>query len=130
MPSHMATSPAGAQQRASSPSGTDALLAIRVSLSPCRAMPALPITAPVFGFEGPVKRSITIAGHQTSISLEPVFWHALETAAAARALPLSALVAQIDVLRIAAVAPPNLASALRTWLFAAATALNYENVTQ
>ncbi|WP_230632560.1 ribbon-helix-helix domain-containing protein [Sphingomonas sp. Leaf37] len=77
------------------------------------------IVAPPFGFEGPVKRSITIAGHQTSISLEPAFWRALELAAIAHGLPLSALVAQVDVLRIAAEEPPNLASALRSWLFAA-----------
>ena len=67
-------------------------------------------------FVGPVKRSITIAGHQTSISLEPVFWSALEAAARARNLPLSALVAQIDALRVAQTDPPNLASALRSWL--------------
>jgi predicted DNA-binding ribbon-helix-helix protein len=71
---------------------------------------------PPGGFVGPVKRSVTIAGHQTSISLEPVFWSALERAAKARALPLNALVAQIDALRIAGRDPPNLASALRTWL--------------
>lgn len=76
-----------------------------------------PLTPPPGGFHGPVKRSVTIAGHPTSISLEPVFWAALEAAAAARNLPLSALIAQIDALRIQAPAPPNLASALRTWLF-------------
>jgi predicted DNA-binding ribbon-helix-helix protein len=75
------------------------------------------VAPPPGGFAGPVKRSITIAGHQTSISLEPCFWTALEGAARARALPLSALVAEIDVLRIAADDPPNLASALRSWLF-------------
>ncbi|TXC69865.1 ribbon-helix-helix domain-containing protein [Sphingomonas ginsenosidivorax] len=75
------------------------------------------ITAPAGGFHGPVKRSVTIAGHQTSISLEPVFWQALEAAAARKALPLSALVAEIDALRILATDPPNLASAIRTWLF-------------
>ena len=77
------------------------------------------IEAPQGGFIGPVKRSMTIAGHQTSISLEPLFWQALEQAAAARGLPLSALVAQVDALRIAQPDPPNLASALRSWLFAA-----------
>ena len=46
--------------------------------------PSPPIAAPPGGFTGPVKRSITIAGHQTSISLEPLFWQALESAAAAR----------------------------------------------
>ncbi len=76
------------------------------------------IAAPRCGFIGPVKRSITIAGHATSISLEPIFWRLLEEAAATRALPLSALVAQVDALRIAAAEPPNLASALRTWIAA------------
>lgn len=74
------------------------------------------IAPPPGGFIGPVKRSITIAGHPTSISLEPLFWAALEQAAAARGLPLSALVAEIDAVRILASDPPNLASALRTWL--------------
>ena len=76
------------------------------------------IAAPPGGFRGPVKRSITIAGHATSISLEPAFWAALEAAAAARGLPLSALVAAIDALRIGEAAPPNLASAIRTWVLA------------
>ncbi|UVO49643.1 ribbon-helix-helix domain-containing protein [Sphingomonas sp. SUN019] len=74
------------------------------------------IVAPPGGFRGPVKRSVTIAGHQTSISLEPAFWTALEGAAATRALPLNALIAEIDAMRITADDPPNLASALRTWL--------------
>ncbi len=74
--------------------------------------------APTGGFRGPVKRSITIAGHQTSISLEPGFWTALEAAAVSRALPLSALVAAIDAARIESDDPPNLASALRSWLLA------------
>jgi len=76
------------------------------------------IAPPLNGFRGPVKRSVTIAGHQTSVSLEPAFWAALETAAAARELPLNALIAEIDALRILADDPPNLASALRTWLLA------------
>ena len=79
--------------------------------------------APPGGFHGPVKRSVTIAGHETSISLEPIFWTALEAAARARALPLSALVAAIDAVRITGREPPNLASAIRTWLFS-------ENVSQ
>ena len=73
------------------------------------------IDPPPDGFRGPVKRSITIAGHETSITLEPLFWQALEEAARQRSLPLSALVAEIDALRILADEPPNLASALRTW---------------
>jgi len=67
-------------------------------------------------FHGPVKRSIQIAGHMTSISLEPLFWDLLKAAAEARSLPINALVAQIDVERIAVDAPPNLASAIRLWL--------------
>ena len=66
---------------------------------------------------GPVKRSVMIAGHATSVSLEPVFWTALETAAIELSLPLNALVARIDAERSALHDPPNLASALRTWLF-------------
>ncbi|RSU53168.1 aryl-sulfate sulfotransferase [Sphingomonas sp. S-NIH.Pt15_0812] len=79
-------------------------------------MPAPSLNAPPGGFVGPIKRSITIAGHQTSISLEPLFWALLEQCALDRALPLSALVAEIDALRIMAEEPPNLASALRSWL--------------
>ena len=79
------------------------------------------IAPPPGGFHGPVKRSITIAGHETSITLEPLFWKALEAAAAARTLPLSALVAEIDALRVRAPDPPNLASALRTWALADAS---------
>jgi predicted DNA-binding ribbon-helix-helix protein len=73
---------------------------------------------PPGGFQGPIKRSVTIAGHQTSISLEPLFWDALEAAAIERALPLNALVAAIDHARISGEDPPNLASAIRSWLLA------------
>jgi len=66
---------------------------------------------------GPVKRSVTIAGHATSLSLEPVFWAALDRAAVEDGLPVNALVARIDAVRIAAADPPNLASAVRVWLF-------------
>ncbi|MFM1981759.1 MAG: hypothetical protein RJB22_478 [Pseudomonadota bacterium] len=68
--------------------------------------------------QGPVKRSVTIAGHETSISLEPIFWDALRTAASEDGLPLNALVARIDAERIAARNPPNLGSAIRVWLYA------------
>jgi len=66
---------------------------------------------------GPIKRSIMIAGHATSISLEPVFWEALREAAEAEALPLNALVARIDAERVTQRQPANLASAIRVWLF-------------
>ncbi len=66
---------------------------------------------------GPVKRSVMIAGHATSISLEPVFWDALKRAEADARVPLSALIARIDAERVEAADPPNLGSAIRVWLF-------------
>ena len=65
----------------------------------------------------PVKRSVLIAGHATSISLEPMFWRALEDAAKGRGCPVNALVAEIDAERLDAPQPPNLTSAIRQWLF-------------
>jgi predicted DNA-binding ribbon-helix-helix protein len=65
----------------------------------------------------PTKRSMTIAGHETSISLEPMFWTALERSAAERGMPLNALVAEVDVGRMDSEFPPNLTSALRQWLW-------------
>ena len=65
----------------------------------------------------PTKRSMTIAGHETSISLEPMFWRELEKAAAERGIPLNALVAEVDVERMDSEIPPNLTSALRQWLW-------------
>ena len=58
-----------------------------------------------------------IAGHATSISLEPVFWTALREAAEAEGVPLNALVARIDAERIEEPDPSNLGSAVRVWLF-------------
>ena len=69
-------------------------------------------------YHPPVKRSMTIAGHPTSISLEPLFWERLKSAADMRGLPVNALVARIDVERMAAETPPGLASAIRLWLAA------------
>ena len=68
-------------------------------------------------FAPPVKRSVTIAGHETSVALEPMFWTALEQAAADARQPLNALIARVDAERLEARSPPNLASALRQWLF-------------
>ena len=65
----------------------------------------------------PRKRSVLIAGHATSISLEPMFWDALEAAARERGCPLNALVAEIDAQRLHSSQPPNLTSAIRQWLF-------------
>lgn len=70
---------------------------------------------------GPIKRSVTIAGHETSISLEPVFWDALKRAATEEAIPVNALVARIDADRITAPRPANLGSHIRVWLYRRAT---------
>lgn len=67
-------------------------------------------------YHPPVKRSVEIAGHKTSISLEPLFWDMLRAAAAREAMPVNAVVARIDAERILADHPPGLASAIRLWL--------------
>jgi predicted DNA-binding ribbon-helix-helix protein len=72
------------------------------------------------GYAPPVKRSVLIAGHPTSISLEPIFWRALEVSARDQNIPVNALVAEIDAARLNVENPPNLTSALRQWLFARA----------
>ena len=56
-----------------------------------------------------LKRSLTIAGHRTSIALEPEVWDGLEALAARRGLRLTALIEEIDAAR----QTPNLSSALR-----------------
>ena len=63
------------------------------------------------------KRSFTLAGHRTSVALEPAFWAVLEAEAAARGKPLSALIADLDAARAPAV---PLASALRLFALEAA----------
>jgi len=67
-------------------------------------------------YHPPVKRSIQIEGHKTSISLEPVFWDMLRDTAEAEGIAINALVARIDAERIQAETPPGLASAIRVWL--------------
>ena len=69
-------------------------------------------------YHPPVKRSVEIAGHKTSISLEPLFWDMLRRAAARESVPINALVARIDEQRIRADRPPGLAGAIRLWLVA------------
>ncbi|WP_337190342.1 ribbon-helix-helix domain-containing protein [Altericroceibacterium endophyticum] len=67
-------------------------------------------------YHPPVKRSVEIAGHKTSISLEPIYWDALKRAALAENVPLNALVARIDRQRLDSDVPPGLAGAIRIWL--------------
>jgi predicted DNA-binding ribbon-helix-helix protein len=59
-----------------------------------------------------VKRSVVIAGHKTSISLEDPFWKALKEIATFRKVPLSNLVASVDLEREHA----NLSSAVRLFI--------------
>jgi predicted DNA-binding ribbon-helix-helix protein len=72
------------------------------------------------GLGRPVKRSVTIAGHETSISLEPMFWSALERAATNAGKPINSVIAEIDSARLESRPIPNLTSAIRQWLFAQA----------
>lgn len=58
------------------------------------------------------KRSLTISGHRTSLSLEPEFWTVLKAAARAEHKSLAALVGEIDRSR----GDRNLSSALRVWV--------------
>ncbi|MBK7161496.1 MAG: ribbon-helix-helix domain-containing protein [Sphingomonadales bacterium] len=67
-------------------------------------------------YHPPVKRSVTISGHQTSISLEPLFWDMLKAASEETGLAVNALVAAIDNERLASPTPSGLAGAIRIWL--------------
>jgi predicted DNA-binding ribbon-helix-helix protein len=57
------------------------------------------------------KRSVTVAGHRTSVSLEAAFWNSLKEIAIARGVSLNALIAEIDSRRAG-----NLSSALRIFV--------------
>jgi len=59
-----------------------------------------------------IKRSIVIAGHKTSVSLEDAFWKALKEIAVSRTITLSDLVAAIDSER----QHGNLSSAVRLFV--------------
>ena len=62
------------------------------------------------------KRSITLKGHRTSVSLEDEFWAALERFAAEDARSLPKLIYEIDRERMKQTPPPGLASALRVYV--------------
>ena len=62
------------------------------------------------------KRSVNLAGHATSLALEPEFWAALERAAADQALSLAGLIQKIDLER----GERPLASACRVFALAKA----------
>jgi len=61
-----------------------------------------------------LKRSLTIKGHRTSLSLEPEFWEAVRQAAVSEKKSLASLVAEIDEAREGR----NLSSAIRVWVLA------------
>lgn len=63
--------------------------------------------------EGIRKRSVVIAGHATSVSVESEFWEALREIAAARAVSVTQLIAEIDDTRRG-----NLSSAIRLFVLA------------
>jgi len=62
-----------------------------------------------------VKRSLVVAGHRTSVSLEDAFWRRLKAIAAERGLSVNALAAAVDAARGGA----NLSSALRVFVLQA-----------
>ena len=62
--------------------------------------------------DGIVKRSVSIAGHRTSVSLEAPFWEALRSIADARARSVQALIGEIDAAR----GRQNLSSAIRVFV--------------
>ena len=61
----------------------------------------------------PVKHSLTLKGHRTSVSLEDEFWRAFREIAAERDLPINTLAAEIDVARDP---ESGLASAIRVFV--------------
>ena len=65
-----------------------------------------------------VKRSLTISGHRTSVSLEEAFWRRFKHLAAERGHSLSGLAAAIDATRGGA----NLSSAIRVFVLERASA--------
>ncbi|HSF96419.1 MAG TPA: ribbon-helix-helix domain-containing protein [Thermohalobaculum sp.] len=65
------------------------------------------------GSERPVKRSLTLQGHRTSVSLEAAFWAEFQRLARQRGQSVNALATEIDTRR----APPgSLASAIRVFV--------------
>ena len=74
------------------------------------------MTAPASG--RPVKRSLTLHGHRTSVSLEDAFWLAFRDIATAHGKTINMLAAEIDDAR----ADIGLASAIRVYVLQAVKA--------
>ena len=65
--------------------------------------------------ERPAKRSLTLKGHRTSVSLEAPFWQEFQRLAKARGVSVNALASELDAERIP---PASLASAIRLFVLA------------
>lgn len=63
-----------------------------------------------------IKRSVTIAGHRTSVALEQAFWDALRDISSAQGLSQSALIARIDAERVDGETGTNLSRAIRVFV--------------
>jgi len=61
----------------------------------------------------PVKHSLTLSGHRTSVSLEDIFWREFRRIAAEKSIPINALAAEIDASRDPEV---GLASSIRVFV--------------
>ena len=62
------------------------------------------------------KRSVLIAGHQTSITLEDAFWEALKRIAKTQGVSVNALITRIDAVRAQEEEPGNLSGAIRVYV--------------
>ncbi len=69
------------------------------------------------------KYSISLKGHATSLSLEPIFWQELQNIAQEHAVPVALIVSQLDIL---SPMPRNLSSVIRNELYK--YALHRENL--
>lgn len=63
-----------------------------------------------------IKRSVRIAGHPTSISLEGAFWESLKDIAATRGLSLNALIGEVDAAHNAKEGGGGLSTAVRVYV--------------
>jgi predicted DNA-binding ribbon-helix-helix protein len=64
----------------------------------------------------PIKRSLTLQGHRTSVSLETAFWHEFQRLAAAQGKSVNQLATELDASRTP---PASLASAIRVYVLQA-----------
>ncbi len=76
---------------------------------------------PMPGSDRPVKRSLTLQGHRTSVSLEAAFWAEFRRLAEAQGKSVNGLAAEIDASRTP---PGSLASAIRVYVLEAVRAGN------